>query len=499
MTLTATALTAISSAPALTPDVAHLAWPALTVRVAWTLLTSGIRVRPGLLRDARDHVLMHLPAEVGLCEAEDRAADLVVRFVARARRREPQDHWPQDAAMPLSPRWRRAIDHACTPLIGAVFRQHYGDGRRLESLERLLEVDRTALEAARGSLREIVRRLGATDGLPFDQWPGARVDRVIGRLAAWSPGPCPPILEIADGHHREHLHGCVRCDRAYRLVQNEIISRGDLVPPAMGARPNGLVRVLALHFHPDARVHRDLVARESAVPCFPVGDDLLLIDFSDPDAVRRLITVACEVGRPTREHLRGATLAGAGRWTPHGLIGPLAERAIADVKLASWGEVQGVSELPTPLPEPPSSRGWWTAVAAIAAVGVGLFMHAVQVPRAPARWPLETDFVVGRDGTWAKFRVDERAVVSAVRVADGQLDPLRIGVSAADKSEWATGDGTYRLHAVGDGLAVVSSTVPIATLASLVEDARKDADPLGGLVSRVRAADPYADVAVWTR
>lgn len=505
MPATYTALTALSSAPPKAPDVAHLAWSAITVRVAWSLLAHGVRVRPAVLRDARDHVLMNLSPDTPLAEAEDRTVDLIVRFVARARRRPVGVQWPQDAAMSLSPRWRRAIDAACSPVLGAVFRQHYGDGRSIESLERMMGVDRTALEAARGGLREIVRRLGASDGLPFDQWEVGRLDRLLARLAAWSPGPCPPMHETVEGRHRDHLGHCVRCDRAYRLVQNDILSAADLVPPVDGARPPQQVRVLALQVHPDARPRRakdpcvrDQIARELEVPCFPVGDDLLIIDLADAEAVHQVLRVAAEVESPHRDHLRGLSLHGSGRWTPHGLIGALVDRAEADIKLAPWGDVEGAGDLPAPLALPPSSRRWWTGVAATGAIGVALFVRALQPAPAPVLYPVDAEFVAGRSGTWLRFDVDDRAILSVVRLTDGELDPLLVSSIAADKANLAVGDGTYRLHAVGQGLLVVSSGAPIADLRGLVEQSRRASDPLAALRAEIHQRDPHADVALWT-
>lgn len=494
---THTALTALSSDVPPMPDVAHLAWPALTVRVAWTLLAGGVRVRPAVLRDARDHVLMHLPPDLPLTEVEDRTTDLVARFVARARRRNVENPWPQDAAMPLSPRWRRAVDRACTPLLGVVFRQHYGDGRSLDHLEKTLQVDRSALEAARGGLREVLRRVGGGDGLPLEKWPAARLDRLLARLAAWAPGPCPPILEVAEGQHREHVTTCTRCDRAYRLVQNEILSRADLVPPAQGARPSAKIRVLAVHFHPDARRSRDVLAREASFPCFPVGEDLLLLDYSDEARANALIVLAVEVGMPHRDHLRVAALEGPGRWSSHGLLGPLVERAEAEIRMATWGEAPGLGILPPPLPEAPSARRWWTAVASIAALGVGLAAHAVQPARPTALYPLTAQFTEGRGGAWTTFDVDDHAFVTVIRLADGALEPLLTPRAAADKAQIAVGDGTYRLHTQGEGVIVVSSGAPIPDLDAHLAAARTSNDPMGTLEADLHGADPRADVKAW--
>ncbi len=108
-------------------------WAGLTVRVAWTLVAAGVRVRPQVLRDARDNVLFQLRSPISLAMAEDRAEALTRRFVWHAKGLRPQEEWPQDMEMPLSPRWRRAIELSLTPLTEVVFRQrrkfHFGRER----------------------------------------------------------------------------------------------------------------------------------------------------------------------------------------------------------------------------------------------------------------------------------------------------------------------------------------------------------------------------------
>jgi hypothetical protein len=479
------------------PDIAVHGWAPLTVRVAWTLLCEGIRVRPRVLRDGRDYVLLHLEPDLPLTVAEDRATELTARFVARARRKTWQDPWPQDGAMPPSPRWRRILDRSLTPLTDAVFRQHYGDGRSLEQLEPLLAADRIALEAARGGLREVLRRAGCADGLPLDQWPNARVDRLLRRLAAFAPGPCPPMLEVVEGQHPDHIPACVRCDRATRLVHTEVLTAADLVPPADGARPLERVRVLALHLHPDGRHHRAALAKELGVPCFPVGEDLLLVDFAKPDEVREIVSLAAEVASPARDHLRGSVVEGPGRWSAHGLLGPLVDRAEAEVRSKTWGAVDTVGELPPRLPKPPSARRWWGGVAALtclAAVWTGLAIH----PAPPlVDRPIEVEFTPGRGGIWADFDVAEDANVTLIRQTDGEVDVVLRPDSPVDKAPYAVGDGRYRLHTVASAVLMVSSTAPLDGLDAMLASVRGADDPLRDLEGRIRVASPRADVQRW--
>jgi hypothetical protein len=482
-------------------DIALSHWSAITVRVAWTLLAEGVRVRSNVLRDARDHVLYQLHPEASLPAAEDLAASWTMQFVAQARKKAWEDAWPQDHAMPLSPRWRRILDAALQPgsVASVVFKLHYGDGRPLDSLERLLSVDSLALDMARGGVREVVRRAGVADGLPLDSWPTARIDGLIRRLAAYSPGPCPPMLEVVEGRHRDHVHACSRCDRAVRLVRSQILTPGDLLPPADGeVRPQGEIKVLALHFHPDARRHRDALIAELAVPSAAIGDDLLFVDAVDIVPLQQLLTLAAEVGTPERGGIRGVLATGPGRWSAHGLLGSVVPRGELMVRARSWGSVDGVGDLPEALPEPPGARRWWTAVGALAVVAAMILVLCV-VPRGhAAEHPLDASFTPGRGGVWADLDVDEGADLVLVRTVGGVVDVVLASQTAADKSLFATGDGRYRLHAVGDGLLVASTSAPMGDLAAWIKDLQGSNAPLDHLAQRITAASPGADVRVWT-
>ncbi len=487
----------VSHAPR-SSDVATTGWAALTVRVAWTLRIEGINVTPEALRDARDHALLHLEPTVALPEAEDRAEALTRAFVARARGRRSADPWPQDAVMPLSLRWRRALERSLSPLPLAVFRQHYGDGRPLDDLERALQVDRIALEGARGGLREVVRQAGCADGLPLEEWPNERLDGLLRRLAAYAPDACPSLAEVQAGEHRAHAQGCARCTRMLRLLKARVLDAEDLEPPLGRARPAHQVTLLVLHFHPTGRHHRRALAAEATVSNAPVGDDLLVLDFSDPEPVKELLELATEVRAPSRDHVRGVLCSGPGRWSVHGVLGPLVEEAERLVRARGWGSVEGLGELPDPLPQPPAARALWAGVAALAVAAALLVPWAIVPPRASATG-LHAEFSPGRGGLWTAFDVDDAARVALVREREGQLDLVLHAHHPADKASLATGDGAYRLHTAGTGILLVASHQPIPELTPLLAAAAEASDPLGDLAARIRQTTPRADVAVGRR
>ncbi|MBX2799534.1 MAG: hypothetical protein KTR31_17795, partial [Myxococcales bacterium] len=301
-----------------------LGWAAITVRIAWTLRRLGVRVRTEVLQDARTHVLYHLDPATSLPVAEDLAEHLTEEFVARAFGKAPEDPWPADWEMPLSGRWRRAIEQTMDALAESVLHRHYGDHRSLDHLASTLGHDRLDLQRVRAGLRSVVVRVGSRDGLPMGRWPEERVDRLLRRLAAWAPGPCPRVLDVVEGCHRTHVQQCPRCDRLARLVQSQVLDVDALLPPTLGARPQSQASVIALQIRDDGLRHRRLLVAElQPAMCFPVGDDMLLVDGDHIDAVSEALWTAAEVGAPERSTVRGALIRGPGTWSDHGLLGRL--------------------------------------------------------------------------------------------------------------------------------------------------------------------------------
>ena len=475
-------------------DVAVRGWAGLTVRIAWTLLAAGVKVRADVLHDARVNALLHLDRATPLPHAEDQAAHATRAFVRRARGLRPDDPWPQDAAMPLSPRWVRALERSTDAIGAAVFRKHYGDNRSITRLESSLRVDRTQLEAARAGLREVVRRIGQADGLPFDDWPADRLDRLLVRLASFAPGPCPPVVDVAEGAHREHVRHCPRCDRLVRMVRSGILTVDDLLPPTLGARPQSTVKVLVVQLHPDARPHRATLCSELGGRAHPLGDDLLLLDGDELKLATEVLTMAAEVEQPHRSAMRGAWLEGPGAWCAHGLLGPLTDRLDRAVQHRSWGTVDPIGELPEPLPPPPSSRGMWGAVGTLTVLVLVLMRLAYSAATGdPAEQALTATFTDSAQGLWVSFDAPEPDPVAVVAWDDG-LSLLAGGRDAAGKADLAVGDGSYRARTDGRGLLVVYRAGPIELDDDVLSAASGEERPLASLAATLSSRHPDAVV-----
>lgn len=482
----------VSPAPK-SDDVAVTGWSGITVRVAWTLLACGVRIRPEVLDAARAHVILHLAPSTDLPKAEDRADHLTRRFVAQARNQVLADPWPADAEMPLTDRWARAVD-VRDRTSQAVYRLHYGDHKSLAHVERKLGVDRVAVEAARAGLREVLRRVARDDGVPLDTWPADRLDRVLARLAAWAPDACPPMYDVVNGAHRAHVRVCTRCNRMARLVAAGQLEASDLQAPTLRARPRGDVSVLALHLHPDGRAHRGQLAAALPVPCVPVGDDLLLVEASDRDRIRDTLALAAEVGLPERQHLRGALLHGPGQWSTFGPLGPIGAQAVQEVRSRSWGVVDGMGALPEALPAPPSAWNAWGIVAGLA-VAAAFAVWLASTGSPAHRSAAHVRFVDTDQGTWAAFDVPEPAQVHVLALQEGRVRPVFVSRSPADKATLATGDGSYRTRVPSADVLLVATDGGLSLDALIASPAvLGSAAPLSALAREILRIEPHAEV-----
>jgi hypothetical protein len=474
-------------------DVADTAWAGITVRAAWLLLSKNLHL--DLLPDVRDHVLFSLPPNLPAAAAEDRSELLIRQFIARVRGQTMPDPWPADWDVVPSPRWRLRVFESLIGLSVDVFATHYANELDLRKTAQRLHEDLFSVEAAREGLREVLRLAGQEDGFSFDGWSDQRLDRMLHRIAALGAPDAPPLVEVVAGHHPDRGRTCPRCRRAEILAQRGYLLPQHLLIPPGGARPHDTTQVLALHLHPDARAFRDKLRTEFTGVRVPVGEDILLVPLHDPPAVRATLELAAKLGYPSRDHLRGIVLEGPGRWCRSGLLGPLHERAEHAFRSVPWGQIDGLCELPEPLPPPPTSRPAWAVAAASTVLAVASLQLALHPFDPVATYPLDVDWTEARGGLWVDFDVDDAAHIVVVQQSAGHLEVVLPGDHPADKARVAVGDGRYRFHGVADGLLIASTAGAVADLPTLLERAQGADDPLAALAGEIKAADRRADVS----
>lgn len=485
------ALASKNAGSGLRPDALRLAWLPVTVRVAWDLLSHGLKVRPELLRDAREHVLRSLPDGVGADDVEQLASTYTLDFLHRVReRRYRRPAVDPDATMPAPRVWRDQLVSASDPIADAVLRLHYGDGLSIERVEQSIAVDATLLLAAQEGLREATREIGRLADLPIGGWTDARLDRLLVRIANAPARGCPGPMGLLSEAGRAHGDICPRCSRAIRLIRHGVLAPSDLFPP--DGRPlyaeghNGL---LALLLHPDARRSQGVVAATLGDAATPVGPDSWLIDEGDLLVVGPRLAELAELGTPLRHHLRGALVHGAIRWSKGVALGPLPTTALEAARARPWAEIQGMAPLPPPRPPPPSSARWWIATGVLAlAVGlVGALMFVALPDERPAAPPLE----LVRTGVDNALRFDaaDGAAVDVLVEVDGKVERLGDG-SVAGKGRWATGEGDYEILLPSPNFLLLTSPAPLADLDAIIARGEAAGTGLDGIASAVVAAHP---------
>lgn len=468
-------------------------WLPVTVRVAWELLLARERVHPAALTSAREHVLRSLPDGVGADEAEVMAGPLVRDWLERARHRRYNRPVLDPDASATAPRaWRDRLFETTDPIGDAVLRMHYGDSLSLEEVERHAAVDLGLLEAAQEGLREAMRAIAASDGQPVDDWPEARIDGLLYRVATLAGPNCPGPVGLLSEAGREHAGRCPRCSRAVRLIRQGVLSPADLfIPEGEPQIPAGKLHLLAILLHPDARKHKRALVEALGPDALPVGADAWLLPADQVGELTPRLAALAELGTPPRHMLRGAIVEGPGRALKGVLLGPVPVAALDEARSRPWSEIDGVGELPATLPPPPRATGWWLGALAMCALTAGVGALAMRPPAPDPLYPIETLWQV--DGV--RFDTDDLAKLDVVVLDAGGLR-VREAALGAEKGQYATGEGDFFMPAAGGRLMLITSATGVPNLDGLVAGVALAGDPLETLAARVREADPRAVIAM---
>lgn len=476
------------------PDPLRRLWGPVTIRVAWELLVHGVRPRPAVLREVREHVLWLLPEQVGLTEAEALATLAVGDWLARAAGTLGPLPVDEDATILPSPGWRAALLRDADPIHATVFRLHYGDGMDLAQLETRSGIAAPLLRAAREAVREGARAVLEEDGVSTEGWSVARLDRMIARVANTSGDVCPGPVGLATDPGRAHAQDCPRCARALRLMRAGVLSPSDLFAPEDGELlPRQGVDLLVVQIHPDARRARGGVLARFEDAARVVNGEFIVVDVARcPDAEARLREVV-EQRQPAPDRVRAARRVVRGRWGRKALLGPGPARLLEDVQGLEWGAVEGLAALPEPLPEPPSAARWWMGAVLMALLAA--FAAAVAARGAGLPPEVELEATAAVDGG-ARFDTEDAAYVDVLAVRAGSVSPLLHSTSPADKGAWATGDGAYLVRAEADALVVIAAASPLEDTTAIAAGIGAATGGVDELVRRVRDRYPRAAVAV---
>jgi hypothetical protein len=474
-------------------EFAPTTWAAVTIRVAWTLMMDGIRVRPATLCDARDHVLASLPRAVGPDEAEQMADGLTGEFLSRMRgeaiRRVVRG---TDGDLGVHLGWRKELHRLVDPVGDAILRLHYGDGLSIEQVERTAAIDLSALEASRAAIRDAVRSMANHEDSSAGGWSDSRIDAVIACIANLPEPGCPPPMAILSDIHRQHADVCPRCSRAVRLIRGGMIAPSDLVAPVEGVSFSPNLRVAAIVLHPDARKTRRKVERALGNGAVSVGADVWILSREELMTAGAALRALVTGGHLPRHHVRGALVSGVGRWSGSVLLGPVAVDAIESARSRPWAEVDTLGDLPPPRPAPPSAVRWWLSAAVLGLLSLGVGIRTFSAPEFLPDVPVEADFNSVEDGWEITFDADDLAVIDVIAVGENGPTVLHRDIRER-RGEWATGEGEYRIYVPGSVVILLASESGIVNLEELVQRSRSKPAPMVSLEQWVRDEFPTVE------
>jgi hypothetical protein len=357
-------------------------------------------------------------------------------------------------------------------------------------------------------LREVMRvearsRLGTVSG------GVAWTDALLGRVATAVGASCPEagvLVGIAAGREpvsrseqRIHAHAssCPHCARGVRLLRADVLRAAHLEGPQRQEPPSDTVHLMALHLHPHARQHLRGLMGALGHSVLRVGEDSVLVNLARAPDWQDVLAQRARMGLPSRDQIRGAQVRGPGRWTSRVVIGPAAVSVLDLSRARPWGEVDGISALPDPLPPPPSVARWWSLAVAVGTVAVLVGSWALLEREDVAAFPLDAQVSDGGGAVVARFDVDDRAYVNAYTFGPQGVEVQLESASAADKVALATGEGDFELVTLAPGLVIVSAPAPVHDLQQVWQRRDLLAGGAEGIRERILAVHPDSDVAVF--
>ena len=472
-------------------------WVPITIRVAWDIYMARIDVRPNILKAAQIHVLSHLSAELPVDKAERLAGVYSQDFIKRyTEQRYEMPAWDADFEAPFSLDYRTKILERADKTSHRVFWLYYSDGLPLQKVAQKVSKPLRTVEKVCAVLRKQMRRVASEMGLDMQTWNDNRVDRAISFVGTLATGEPLNLDELGTGAGKKYTRRCPRLRRAHYLLRKGVLSTRDLqIPDDNQFVPRR--QMLALRLHPDAKRYAKNIAEalgDSGVSIEQQGH-AWLIDGVDIETAEEVLRDLAYHGTPAKQYVRGAMVSGPGDWFESFVLGPLPMRCLDAVRSKTWGDVDGMEELPVPLPPPPKATQWWFAAAVSTILSLTSIAWALETTESSSVVPLEAEFDSHVEFVDVRFDVSEAAYISVVRFKGGILQ-LEESFTPITKGRLSTGDGRFILRVDAPRIAVISSSQPIDDLDILMQAAQVNSHPVEALSTQVLSKYPTADVVV---
>jgi hypothetical protein len=470
-------------------------WFPITIRVAWDLHLAKVEVRPNILHAARLHAMSHLPEDIEVSIAERIASIYTKDFIQRLEKkvyRRPD--WDSDLDLQISPEWRRIFLKKLDEDEQRIFWFFYSDGISVQRTAKKVAISSRKVENSCRKIRSLMRRIALQDNIDLSEWSDHRIDQLIFYVANVAESVLISPEDILSKRGKRFINKCPRIRRAYILLKHGILSPRDLEVP----EENELIQrqtLLVLMLHPDARKYANKISKTLSDNAIQINGDVWLIDQEDLPEVEGLLEYLAEESQPPRHQLRGAMVSGPGEWFDDLMLGPLAIRSLDAARSRPWGSIDGIGELPMPLPPPPSSTSWWMATAISGLLGVSSLAWAMTPNDQGPNYPINANFYVTAEAVDVRFDVNDMAYVSVIRMQNGILTREE-EYSPVEKGQFSTGDGRYYLRLDAPRIAIMSSTKPVPDMAVYLQAAQISEEPMVALIEQVKANVADVDIVV---
>ena len=470
-------------------------WVPIVIRVAWELHLAKVEVRPNILRAACTHVFSHLETDVSIEIAERKASIYTTDFIGILEKKAYQrPQFDPDHELQFSSKWRKIISKNLNPNEQRVFWFVYSDGLGLDKTARKMGVVVSKVRGACQKIRACARRVAAKENVDIADWSDTRLDKVIQYIANTASSYALEPADILSKKGKKLINKCPRIRRAYLLLKHGILSERDLQVPT----ENQLIErqtLLVIMLHPDKRKFAKILNKALVDIAVQIETDAWLIDEEDLEEAEDMLSLLAEEASPPRQYLRGAMVSGPGEWFDDILLGPLPIHCLDATRSRAWGAIDGIDELPQPLPPPPKATSFWVAASLISALSLSSWAWALSPIDSEFVYRINAEFSTSLESVDIRFDVSDNAYLSVVRLNNNVLT-LDEEYSNATKGQIATGDGRFYLRVDAPRAALISSHEPLLELKSLLFSAQNGENPLEDLQRQITQAYPDTDIVL---
>ena len=174
-------------------------------------------------------------------------------------------------------------------------------------------------------------------------------------------------------------------------------------------------------------------------------------------------------------------------------MGPLPNIVIGSIRSRLWGDIDGVAELPTPLPPPKKAKKTWFMASLSLVFSIIFFHSSLSSQPEGALYPITSQSQSTIEEVAIRFDIDDMAVVHIFMYNQGGLSVIHENL-LHQKGDLATRDGRYFMKASVDRLFVVSTPFQVQDWDAVMSRVNVREDVYASLRKQVLQFEPRAGI-----